>query len=227
MGKNGSIILNLYNKEERQCTKKLEPEKRCVVGRDKEISDIVLSDGKISRKHCEIRYDVKRNCLWVKDCSANGCSVSGKKRLIRDVFVKVPLQEKITFDNTDYSIGIEQQRKFPMLAVVGILLCLAAGAILLGKFWHDQKEDRLETEETETETESGLILESITEDRTETQTEHDIGLSTAVDGLSEIMTEGILENASESLVETETETELETETVSESEPEETTGERGR
>ncbi len=82
------------------------------VGRDKKVADIVLEHARISRRHCSIRYDEEKECLWVKDFSSNGCALSDGSDMFQNIFVKVGMQEEILFTNTEYRISIQKNRSF-------------------------------------------------------------------------------------------------------------------
>jgi hypothetical protein len=54
-----------------------------IIGTDAGLSNVVLSgsDGALSRKHCGIRYDRKKNLYYVTDYSANGTFTKAGKRM--------------------------------------------------------------------------------------------------------------------------------------------------
>lgn len=79
------------------------------IGRDLGSADIVLDHARISRRHCSVRYDTKKDCIWVKDYSANGCSIAGNVPLIQNVAVKVEMQEEIQLTGTDIRIFAEKK----------------------------------------------------------------------------------------------------------------------
>ena len=81
------------------------------IGRDRSISDIVLADPRVSRRHCYILYDKETECIWVKDTSSNGCTLSGGAGLIREVYVKVKTGEEILITNTDYILRVISEKK--------------------------------------------------------------------------------------------------------------------
>lgn len=54
------------------------------IGRDASCSNLVISGGKISRKHCQIIYDKARNKYMVTDFSTNGTYIKNGNRLVKD-----------------------------------------------------------------------------------------------------------------------------------------------
>lgn len=62
----------------------LEGNDTVTIGRDASCCNLVLSGGKISRKHCEIRYETERGNYRVVDFSTNGTFVKGGSRLEKE-----------------------------------------------------------------------------------------------------------------------------------------------
>lgn len=67
----------------------LEENDAVVLGRDATCCNLVLNGGKISRKHCEIRYDTGRKIYRVVDFSTNGTFIKGGSRLEKEKTVEL------------------------------------------------------------------------------------------------------------------------------------------
>lgn len=61
-----------------------------IVGRDPRLCNLVLRGQKISRKHCEIRYDSGQGCYEVRDFSKNGVFRENGDRLPKGIIVCLP-----------------------------------------------------------------------------------------------------------------------------------------
>jgi predicted component of type VI protein secretion system len=69
---------------------RLKPDKDYVLGRDASQCSIVFKGDKISRVHCNIRYNAREKNYIVRDTSLNGIVLNGKVRLKKneDITVK-------------------------------------------------------------------------------------------------------------------------------------------
>lgn len=63
-----------------------------IIGKDPNVSNIVIDMkyGKISRKHCGIKYDAANGTYKVIDYSSNGTYINSVKQLSRGIYVNVP-----------------------------------------------------------------------------------------------------------------------------------------
>ena len=63
------------------------PNDDLVIGRDAALSNIIIDQnaGKVSRKHCVVRFDPARNSYMVTDHSTNGTFIDGGNRLVANV----------------------------------------------------------------------------------------------------------------------------------------------
>lgn len=61
-----------------------------VIGRDAHYANIILSNAKVSREHCVIRYIPATDTYTVKDMSSNGTYYSDGKRLVKGYEMQVP-----------------------------------------------------------------------------------------------------------------------------------------
>ncbi|MBE5954087.1 MAG: FHA domain-containing protein [Lachnospiraceae bacterium] len=59
-----------------------------VIGRSPEFAQIVINEAHISKKHCELYYDSKKNMFYIQDNSTNGTYVNGGK-LVRGTAYQV------------------------------------------------------------------------------------------------------------------------------------------
>lgn len=74
-------------------------EEEAVLGRDSKQSQIVISDGAISRKHCGIKFNVEQQCYYVCDYSKNGTFVGGIGRVKPDTWTRVEKDSMIQLVN--------------------------------------------------------------------------------------------------------------------------------
>lgn len=109
VGRKAYLVVSKAGK--RVLKKALCPGAEYCIGRDRSISDIVLADPRVSRRHCYILYDKETECIWVKDTSSNGCTLSGGAGLIHEVYVKVKTGEEILITNTDYILRVISEKK--------------------------------------------------------------------------------------------------------------------
>lgn len=111
MNRQGSCYLIIKEKQKTLYKLPLHDGREYRIGRDPKAVDLVLEHARVSRRHCSIRYDEKKECIWVKDFSANGCSISGGVPLIQNVAVRVELYEEVLLVNTDFHIVVEKKEK--------------------------------------------------------------------------------------------------------------------
>lgn len=60
-----------------------------ILGRDPSVCHLVFTNGKISRKHCGVRYNPDSNTYFVKNYSLNGTTFASGQPVSSDVFVEV------------------------------------------------------------------------------------------------------------------------------------------
>lgn len=60
-----------------------------ILGRDPSVCHLVFTNGKISRKHCGVRYNPDSNTYFVKNYSLNGTTFASGQSVSSDVFVEV------------------------------------------------------------------------------------------------------------------------------------------
>ncbi len=65
------------------------------LGRDGNVSDIVLNDSKVSRVHCSITYDSETGLYTICDFSKNGLYIEGGKRLPKGESIQINAGEEI------------------------------------------------------------------------------------------------------------------------------------
>lgn len=71
------------------------------VGRDPSVCQIVLDDGQVSRKHCQITYIASLNKYRVVDVSKNGTFLGNGRRLERGKEYYVDPAEELYMGNQD------------------------------------------------------------------------------------------------------------------------------
>lgn len=54
-----------------------------IIGREAKESNLIISDSKISRKHCSVTYDADRNVFVLTDFSSNGTELANGTKLIK------------------------------------------------------------------------------------------------------------------------------------------------
>lgn len=74
----------------------LQPQDTVIVGRDNRVSHVIIVADKISRKHCQICYDDRKDQYLVTDYSLNGTYLEGRKRLEPNREVAVPRGSRIS-----------------------------------------------------------------------------------------------------------------------------------
>lgn len=79
---------------------------KIIIGRDPRLCNLVLRGQKISRKHCEIRFDEEKNCYIVRDCSLNGVFRDNGERLIKGNGVYLPRNSVIYIASPDNSFKL-------------------------------------------------------------------------------------------------------------------------
>ena len=69
---------------------KLEIEEDIIIGKDAEICNLILTEPKCSRVHCQIKYNSEKEVFVVKDMSTNGVFVEGIGRLVKEFDTELP-----------------------------------------------------------------------------------------------------------------------------------------
>lgn len=78
------------------------------IGRDSNVSNIVVVAPKISRKHCSIRFDAYSNCYYVTDFSTNGTyTANNGARLSHGVETSVPCGTILSLGNNDNQFRLD------------------------------------------------------------------------------------------------------------------------
>ena len=81
----------------------LNPHDTVVIGRDSEVCNIVISAGKVSRRHCAVSFDAAKGQFAVMDCSTNGTYLENGTRLLANLRNMLPA-------GTGISIGSNENR---------------------------------------------------------------------------------------------------------------------
>lgn len=71
------------------CIFRIREQKEITIGRNVNVSDIVMNNESISRLHCEILYDDQKMQYRVKDCSQNGTYFNDGTRLKKEEYIYV------------------------------------------------------------------------------------------------------------------------------------------
>lgn len=79
----------------------LQSDKKVIVGRDSEISNYVIHDPKVSRKHLEITYIASINKYLVEDYSTNGVFLKNGSRLEKNKEYYLPPMTELRLGNGD------------------------------------------------------------------------------------------------------------------------------
>ncbi|MBP3622250.1 MAG: FHA domain-containing protein [Lachnospiraceae bacterium] len=85
---------------------KLKDKQVLVFGRDASQCDVLVKGEKVSRVHCSIRYDAKKNEYIVRDCSTNGVVVNQKYKLKKDADVRVTAGSTVWLGNSENEITL-------------------------------------------------------------------------------------------------------------------------
>lgn len=77
-----------------------------IIGRDKSISNVILEDSKISRKHCSITYDARMGEYYITDYSSNGTSLGDGTKLVKGVSTSIQKGTEIVLTkNTKFAVS--------------------------------------------------------------------------------------------------------------------------
>lgn len=94
--------------EFRNASFNINPGESLVIGRDSNVSNIVVVAPKVSRKHCSVRFDRNSNCYFVADYSANGTfTVHNGARLVPNQEISVPCGTIIALGNNDNQFRLD------------------------------------------------------------------------------------------------------------------------
>lgn len=74
-----------------------------VIGRNSSLSQLVIPDSNVSRKHCSIRYHMTEGCYYVTDFSSNGTIMNDSEKLPSNRRYRCPIGTKITLGNGNNS----------------------------------------------------------------------------------------------------------------------------
>lgn len=74
----------------------LQPGREMVLGRNSELSQLIIQDPDISRKHCSIRYSVSDGAYYVTDFSTFGVYINDSQRMEKNVEVRCMPGTKLT-----------------------------------------------------------------------------------------------------------------------------------
>ena len=77
-----------------------------VIGRDPEVSDLVVNDSKVSRRQCKISYNGKADVFYITDFSSNGTMLGDGDKLVKETAVAVNEGTIITLSkNTQFTVN--------------------------------------------------------------------------------------------------------------------------
>ena len=74
----------------------LMPGREIVIGRNSEVSQLIIQDPDISRKHCSIRYSAADGVYYVTDFSTFGVYINDSQRMEKNIEVRCPSGSKLT-----------------------------------------------------------------------------------------------------------------------------------
>lgn len=78
----------------------LRPGESVIIGRDEQAANLIVTDSKVSRRHCIIRVDQSGRRVYVTDVSTNGIIAGKYGKLVRGVETEVESGTVIELSNT-------------------------------------------------------------------------------------------------------------------------------
>ena len=85
----------------------LNPHDTVVIGRDSEVCNIVISAGKVSRRHCAVSFDAAKGQFAVMDCSTNGTYLENGIRLLANLRNMLPAGTVICVGSSENRFKLE------------------------------------------------------------------------------------------------------------------------
>lgn len=85
----------------------LNPHDTVVIGRDSEVCNIVISAGKVSRRHCAVSFDAAKGQFAVMDCSTNGTYLENGTRLLANLRNMLPAGTVISIGSNENRFKLE------------------------------------------------------------------------------------------------------------------------
>lgn len=85
----------------------LNPHDTVVIGRDSEVCNIVISAGKVSRRHCAVSFDAAKGQFAVMDCSTNGTYLENGTRLLANLRNMLPAGTVISVGSNENRFKLE------------------------------------------------------------------------------------------------------------------------
>lgn len=92
------VVLGIYGARQND-SYRLYHGKEVFIGRDASRNEIVVNERTVSRQHCCIRFDLQKQCYYVKDLSANGTFLGNGQRISQEDWEEVGRDTLIYLSN--------------------------------------------------------------------------------------------------------------------------------